>query len=279
MNEIPSDVVQADVARALAEDVGSGDITAALLRESATAEARIITRDDGVLCGRPWAEETLRAVDERISSDWLCRDGDAIVAGQTLVMLTGPARGLLTAERTVMNFLQSLSGTATVSRRYAQAVAGSGATILDTRKTIPGLRLAQKYAVRCGGCENHRMGLFDAFLIKENHILACGGIPAAVARARDTAPDRPVEVEVENLEELEEAIRAGADRVMLDNFDLPGLAAAVRLTDGRLELEASGNMTLERLPEVAATGVNYISVGSLTKDVSALDLSMRLSDT
>ncbi len=273
---VPHEQVQQDVARALAEDLGSGDITAELLPADGRGEGCVITREDGVICGIPWATEVFAAVDERIEVQWQVRDGETVSAGQTLVNLDGPSRAMLTAERCALNFLQTLSGTATVSRRYADLVAGTGVRLLDTRKTIPGLRLAQKYAVRCGGCHNHRIGLFDAYLIKENHILACGGIHAAVLRARDIAPEKPVEVEVESMDELAQAIDAGCDRVMLDNFDLEAMASAVRFSAGRVELEASGNITLETLRPIAETGVDFISVGALTKHCQALDLSMRL---
>jgi len=272
----PHRSISANVEAALAEDVGGGDITADLLPESGAAEARIITREDGVLCGRPWVDTVFRSVDDRLTLDWAVNDGEAIAAGDTLFEVRGPARGMLTAERTALNFLQTLSGTATRCHHYASLVSGTGVRLLDTRKTLPGLREAQKYAVRCGGCFNHRMGLYDAFLIKENHILACGGIHSAVLRARDAAPGKAVEVEVESLDELHEALDAACDRVMLDNFDLEALREAVRITSGRLELEASGNVTEATLADIAATGVDFISIGALTKDCKALDLSMRL---
>ena len=256
--------------------MGSGDITAALVDATATASGQLISRDDGVLCGRPWAEAVFRTVDARCQLSWDAADGDRISAGQHLLTVTGPARALLTAERTALNFLQTLSGTATRARHYADLVAGTAVKLLDTRKTIPGLRLAQKYAVTCGGCQNHRIGLFDAFLIKENHIAACGSIAAAVAAARALAPDKPVEVEVESAEELGEALAAQVDRIMLDNFGLAALREAVVATAGRAELEASGNVTEASLPAIAATGVDYVSIGALTKDFRALDLSLRL---
>lgn len=271
----PAAVAQ-NVRAALAEDVGGGDITAALIGSDERATGRVITREDGVLCGRPWVDEVFAQLDRGIRLVWQHEDGDAIRANDTLFTFAGPAAALLTGERTALNFLQLLSGTASVCRRYADRVAGTGVRLLDTRKTVPGLRVAQKYAVRCGGCYNHRMGLYDAFLIKENHIAACGGIAAAVAAARRHAPDRPVEVEVEDMAELAQALAAGADRIMLDNFDLATLAEAVRLTAGRAELEASGNVTEETLLPIAASGVDYISIGALTKDCRALDLSMRL---
>jgi len=269
-------VVVENVRAALSEDVGSGDITAELLPEALVAEARIITRENGVLCGRAWVECVFREIDDRITVTWEAEDGDRLEAGATLCTVTGPARGLLTGERTALNFLQTLSGTASRCRAYADLVAGTGVRLLDTRKTLPGLREAQKYAVRCGACFNHRMGLFDAYLIKENHIFACGGIHSAVLRARENAPGKAVEVEVENLDELREAIDAAADRVMLDNFTLRAMRDAVAITDGRVELEASGNVTDETLVPIAETGVDFISIGALTKDCKALDLSMRL---
>lgn len=265
-----------NVRAALAEDVGSGDITAALIPASAQATARVITRENGVLCGRAWVDQVFKEVDPRITLEWHAHDGDVIIADQSLFTVTGPARGLLTAERAALNFLQLLSGTATSCHRYASQVADTGVRLLDTRKTIPGLRLAQKYAVTCGGCYNHRMGLYDAFLIKENHIHAAGGIAEAVQAARDHAPDKPVEVEVENLEELEQALLSNCDRVMLDNFSLEHMAAAVKLNAGRAELEASGNVTEHTLRPIAKTGVDFISIGALTKDCRAMDLSMRL---
>jgi len=268
--------VELDVATALAEDMGAGDITAELVPEEELGEARVITREAGTLCGAPWAEAVFRQVDDRIECQWHFEDGARMPAGAEFLRLRGPVRGLLTAERTALNFLQTLSGTATRCSQYRDAIEGTPVRLLDTRKTLPGLRVAQKYAVRCGGCHNHRLGLFDAFLIKENHILGCGSIQAAVLRARESAPDKPVEVEVENLDELAQAMDAGCDRVMLDNFELPTLREAVRIAGGRVELEASGNVTLETLRSIAETGVDFISVGALTKDFKALDLSMRL---
>ncbi len=269
-------VITANVRAALQEDVGTGDITAQLIAAETTARARVITREDGVLCGQPWVNEVFAQLDDRVQIEWQHDDGDAVAANATLFTLQGPARRLLTGERSALNFLQLLSGTATRARHYVDLIADSDTKLLDTRKTLPGLRLAQKYAVRCGGCHNHRVGLFDAFLIKENHIRACGGIAAAVATAQAQAPGKPVEVEVESLDELEQAIAAGCDRVMLDNFTLDDLRTAAQLTQGRLELEASGNVTEETLPAIAATGVDYISIGALTKHCRALDLSMRL---
>lgn len=276
LERVPQSIVLANVDAALDEDVGSGDITAELLRENHEAEARIITREAGILCGEHWAEAVFQRVDDRIAVDWARRDGDQLEPDDTILKLRGPARGLLTAERTVLNFLQTLSGTASRCHEYASLVADTGVKLLDTRKTIPGLRDAQKYAVRCGGCYNHRMGLYDAYLIKENHILACGGIHAAVIAARENAPGKPVEVEVENLDELAQAIDAGCERVMLDNFDLEALREAVAMNNSRLELEASGNVNLNTLRPIAQTGVDFISIGALTKDCQSLDLSMRL---
>jgi nicotinate-nucleotide pyrophosphorylase (carboxylating) len=270
------DLVLSNVQAALAEDIGSGDITAALIPPDARATARIITREDGILCGRAWVDRVFAEVDPAIEIEWQVADGARISAGESLFTASGPARGLLTAERCALNFLQLLSGTATLCRGYADLVADTGVKLLDTRKTIPGLRIAQKYAVSCGGCYNHRIGLYDAFLIKENHISACGGIAAAVKTARAYAPDKPVEVEVENLGELEQALTAACDRIMLDNFSLEQMVAAVELNGGRAELEASGNITTATLRPVAHTGVDYISIGALTKDCKALDLSMRL---
>ena len=273
--EPDADTVKRNVAAALAEDVGSGDVSADLIDETAQTRARIVTREPGVFCGRGWAEETCRQVDPAIRLDWRVDDGAQIETDDVLVDLEGPACGLLTAERTVLNFLQLLSGTATRTRRFVDAVVGTGTVILDTRKTLPGLRVAQKYAVRIGGGQNHRMGLFDALLLKENHIAAAGGVSAAVCQARQRHPDLPVEVEVEDPGQLAEAIAAGADRILLDNFAIGDLHPAVATTAGRVPLEASGGITLDNVAEVARTGVDYISVGELTKEVTPLDLSMR----
>ncbi|MEH6585394.1 MAG: carboxylating nicotinate-nucleotide diphosphorylase [Halioglobus sp.] len=268
--------ISANVQAALSEDVGDGDITAQLIPASAQANGRVITREPGVMCGRAWVDAVFNAVDPNISLDWLKNDGELLAADDVLFSFSGPARGLLTGERAALNFLQLLSGTASICHRYAALVAGTGVKLLDTRKTIPGLRIAQKYAVNCGGCHNHRVGLYDAFLIKENHISACGGIAQAVQTARKNAPEKPVEVEVESLAELEKALFAGADRVMLDNFSLDDMRSAVAITAGRAQLEASGNVTDKTLRPIAETGVDYISIGALTKDCKALDLSMRL---
>ncbi|HRE53715.1 MAG TPA: carboxylating nicotinate-nucleotide diphosphorylase [Candidatus Competibacter sp.] len=263
------------VATALAEDIGGGDLTAALIPETAEAEATVISREPAVLCGTAWFDAVFRQLDSRVAVGWRAADGDRVEPDQLLCLLRGPARSLLTGERTALNFLQALSGTATLARQFADTVAGTGATILDTRKTIPGLRLAQKYAVRCGGCQNHRIGLFDAVLIKENHIMAAGSITEAIRTARRLHPGVKLEVEVENLAQLEEALSAGPDIVMLDNFDLATMAEAVRLTAKRVKLEASGNVNFTTVRRIAETGVDYISIGGLTKDVRAVDLSMR----
>ena len=264
-----------NVALALAEDVGSGDLTAALIPEHAQAEATVVSREVAILCGTTWFDAVFRQLDPGIAIDWRAADGDRVESEQLLCTLRGPARPLLTGERTALNFLQLLSGTATLARRYADAVSGTKAVILDTRKTLPGLRLAQKYAVRCGGCRNHRIGLFDAVLIKVNHIMAAGSIGNAIATARRLHPGVTVEVEVENRAELEEALVARPDIVMLDNFDLAAMAEAVRIVDGRVKLEASGNVNFDTVRGIAETGVDYISIGGLTKDVRAIDLSMR----
>ena len=268
-----------NVRDALAEDIGSGDITAALIPAEQPAIASVISREEGIVCGRDWVTEVFQQLDERVEITWHVKDGEQVIPDRLLFELQGPARSLLTGERAALNFLQLLSGIATRCHQYVHAVEGRGVALLDTRKTIPGLRLAQKYAARCGGCQNHRLGLYDAFLIKENHIEACGGIPEAVATARLHVPDAPVEVEVETLEQLALALDAKADRIMLDNFSLEDMRQAVRHTNGRAELEASGGITLDRLVAVADTGVNFVSLGTLTKDVKALDLSMRLQQT
>ena len=273
--EPDADTVKRNVAVALAEDVGSGDVSADLIDEEAHVRARIVTREPGVFCGRAWAEETCRQIDRGIRLDWHVDDGARIENDDALVDLEGPARGLLTAERTVLNFLQLLSGTATRTRRFVDAVVGTEIVILDTRKTLPGLRVAQKYAVRVGGGQNHRMGLFDALLLKENHIAAAGGVAAAVWQARCRYPDLPVELEVEDQHELADAIAAGVERILLDNFSIGDLRAAVATTAGRVPLEASGGINLDNVAEVARTGVEYVSVGELTKNVTPLDLSMR----
>jgi nicotinate-nucleotide pyrophosphorylase (carboxylating) len=271
---LPDDL-PATVSNALREDVGSGDITAMLVPADTLATAIVFAREAAVLCGIAWVNEVMRQVDPDIRCHWHGQDGDRITADTRLVTLQGRARSLLTAERCALNFLQTLSGTATLCRQYADLVAHTPVRLLDTRKTIPGLRTAQKYAVAVGGCHNHRMGLYDAFLIKENHISACGSIAAAVTAARRLFADRPVEVEVESLDELDQALTARADIIMLDNFTLPLLQQAVTRTAGRARLEASGGIHHATLVSVAETGVDYISIGALTKDCRAIDLSMR----
>lgn len=274
-----SDALQRDITAtvrfALAEDIGSGDITAQLIPANHTATARIITRETAVICGVNWVNEVFQQIDNSVTVTWHVTDGDSVAADSVLFELTGPARSLLTGERTALNFLQLLSGTATICKHYSDLVAHTNVRLLDTRKTIPGLRTAQKFAVTCGGCHNHRIGLYDAFLIKENHIAACGGIAAAIAAARDIAPLKPVEVEVENLNELDIALQGDADIIMLDNFSLDDMREGVAITDGRAKLEASGNVSTQTLAAIAETGVDFISIGALTKHAQAIDLSMR----
>jgi nicotinate-nucleotide pyrophosphorylase (carboxylating) len=263
------------VCEALSEDIGTGDITAALIPEIEMATATVISREAAVLCGMAWFNAVFAELDTGITVNWLTRDGDTIQIGQSLCTLHGPAAHILTGERTALNFLQTLSGTATLARRYADAVDGLAVKVLDTRKTIPGLRQAQKYAVRVGGCHNHRMGLFDGILIKENHIVSAGSIERAVHTARETSPGLPVEVEVENERQITDALAAGADILLLDNFTTAALFKAVQMVDGRARLEVSGGVTLENIRDIAQTGVDYISVGALTKNLHAIDLSMR----
>ncbi len=260
----------------LDEDIGSGDVTALIIPEESQAVATIITRQGMVLCGQAWVSAVFKSLDETIAIEWLVKEGEWVDAGSQLCILSGNTRGLLTGERTALNLLQTLSAVATESRQYARAVAGTTCQILDTRKTLPGLRLAQKYAVKCGGCLNHRVGLYDGILIKENHIVAAGSITAAVSRAR-VISSVLVEVEVENQHELREAVDARPDRIMLDNFSLEDMRGAVEWVAGRVPLEASGDVTLEGITTIARTGVDFISVGALTKNVSAVDLSMRVS--
>jgi len=274
--QLPSaQIIRQDVARALEEDIGTGDLSALLVPEEAQAEARVITREHMHLAGSPWFDEVFDQVDPRIEVHWAARDGDHLAPGALLCTLRGPARGILSGERAGLNFIQTLSATATRTHKFVRAVHGTRARILDTRKTLPGLRQAQKYAVTCGGGWNHRMGLYDAILIKENHIAAAGGITPAVVHARHQSPGVLIEVEVETMEQLEEALMAGVPRILLDNFDLEQLRAAVSLTAGRAELEASGGVNLETVRAIAETGVDFISIGSLTKDIQAIDLSMR----
>ncbi len=276
---LPPDLEQ-QVARAIAEDVGNGDLTASLIPADRTARATVISREDAVLSGRAWFDEVFRQLDSSIVVKWSAAEADRVKGGQTLCELAGPARSILTGERTALNFLQTLSATATATRRHVDQIAGTRTRVLDTRKTIPGLRLAQKYAVLCGGGVNHRIGLFDAILVKENHIAAAGSIAAAVAHARKAAGKAIVEVEVENLDELRQALATDIDRVLLDNFSLDLLRQAVALTrssSSRVELEASGNVSLETIRSIAETGVDYVSVGGLTKHVQAVDLSMRFT--
>jgi nicotinate-nucleotide pyrophosphorylase (carboxylating) len=269
-------LIAADVRRALAEDLGTGDATADLLPADATAQAYVITREAAVLCGQAWFEACFRELDAGVAITWHAADGDRLEAGQTFVEIRGNARALVSAERCALNFVQTLSATATVTAAHVAAVAGTRTRILDTRKTLPGLRVAQKYAVRCGGGSNHRIGLFDAMLIKENHIAAAGSLTAAVCAARAFHPQLLLEVEVENFAELGEALAAGVDRVMLDEFADADLDRAVAEVDGRAEIEVSGGVDLSRLKTIAASGVDFISVGALTKHVRAIDLSMRV---
>jgi nicotinate-nucleotide pyrophosphorylase (carboxylating) len=260
----------------LAEDVGAGDLSAAVIPPEITAEAHVISRQPAILCGRPWFDEVFTQLDGGVMVDWQVQEGQPLTTGKILCEMRGPARAILTGERTALNFLQFLSATATRARCFVEAVRGTGAVILDTRKTLPGLRAAQKYAVSCGEASNHRMGLFDAIIIKDNHIAVAGSLTEAVCSARARHPDINIEVEVERLDQIEEALAAGADIILLDNFDLDGLKAAVVLNDHRARLEASGGITLQNVRAIGETGVDYISIGSLTKDIAAIDLSMRI---
>ena len=269
----PVDIVKL-VTFCLQEDIGTGDITAELIPIDKTISAKLISKDNGIFCGRPWADEVFQQVDRSLTVKWNIEEGVKLSPNQTLAQIAGSARGILTAERTVLNFLQTLSAVSTMSQHYASLVKHTSVKLLDTRKTLPSLRSAQKYAVRIGGCFNHRMGLFDAFLIKENHIVACGGIDAAVSKAKALCPNKPVEIEVQNLNELELAISAEADIVMLDNFECNNILKAVKLNDGRLKLEASGGIEADMLVSIAETGVDYISLGALTKNCQATDLSL-----
>lgn len=276
MSDVPlQTIIHDDVARALTEDIGSGDITATLIPESQQSSATVISREPATLAGADWFNNVFKQLDESISIEWLVIDGDTVKPNQVLCNLTGPSRTLLSGERAALNFLQTLSATATVAKQYAALVAGTKTKILDTRKTIPGLRRAQKYAVTCGGCHNHRLGLYDAYLIKENHIAAAGSITNAVSTARRLNNDAKIEVEVETMAELREALIANADILLLDNFDLTMLREAVSLNNGQALLEASGNVILDTVKDIAGTGVDFISTGELTKHVRAIDLSMR----
>jgi len=275
---VSQSLIAQQVAAALAEDLGAGDVTAALVPAAQQVRAQILAREPAILCGTDWADATFRQLDPAIRLEWLARDGERILDDMPVLKIAGPARPILTGERTALNFLQTLSATATAASRYVEAVAGTGARILDTRKTVPGLRLAQKYAARCGGAQNHRLGLYDMVLIKENHIIAAGSIATAIATARRTSPGIPVEVEVETLTEFDQALTAGADTIMLDELTLDDMRIAVernRARGSKARLEASGSVTLATVRDVALTGVDYISIGAITKHVQAVDLSMR----
>lgn len=275
INPIPAEFIQSQVKLALLEDVGQQDLTADLIPETTQAKARLICRENGVLCGSDWFASVFAQLDPAIEIDWQKHDGDPLLANDVICEMTGSARHILTGERTAMNFMQTLSATASLTRLYADALAGLPVALLDTRKTLPGYRMAQKYAVRCGGGVNHRFGLFDAILIKENHIQAAGSIAASVKQARTLHPTVSVEIEVENLDELQQALDAQADIILLDNFSLSDLSQAVAINQGRTKLEASGGITLANIRQLAETGVDRISVGALTKDIQALDLSLR----
>lgn len=276
MNLDLSNAISENVKQALNEDIGSGDITAQLIDKDTFAKARVITREQAVICGIDWVTKVFEELSADLKITWHAKDGDILEANSEIFSLEGPARAILTGERAALNFLQTLSGTATISHAYSKQVAHTQVKLLDTRKTLPGLRVAQKYAVKCGGCFNHRIGLYDAFLIKENHIMATGGIINAIERARDIAPGKPVEIEVESINEFKLALEAKADIIMLDNFSLDNLKLAVKLNEGRSKLEASGGITSETLVPIAETGVDFISIGALTKDCKSIDLSMRI---
>ena len=275
VNEAFFNEVRRNVQAAIVEDVGAGDINAALISKEQIATAHLITRTAGVFCGQPWADETCQQIDTSITIEWLVHDGQSVTPGDALLVAHGPARSLLTCERIMLNFIQLLSGTATAARQYVEAISETSAKILDTRKTVPGLRIAQKYAVAVAGAKNHRMGLFDAYLIKENHIAAAGGITESVNAARRQNPHIKIEIEVETISQLLEAIEAGVDMALLDNFSMEELREAVTLSDGDIPLEASGGITLENVVSIAQTGVNYISVGEITKNIEPMDLSLR----
>ena len=278
IGKVPLEIIARQVSAALAEDVGGGDVTAALVPAAQQVRASVVAREPAILCGTAWADATFRQLDPAIRIEWQARDGERILPDMTVLRVIGFARPILTGERTALNFLQTLSATATTASRYVEAVAGTGCRILDTRKTLPGLRLAQKYAARCGGAQNHRMGLYDLVLLKENHIIAAGSIATAISTARANSPAVPIEVEVESLGEFDQALAAGADIIMLDELTLDDMRVAVernRARGGKTRLEASGSVTLKTVREIALTGVDYISVGSITKHVQAIDLSMR----
>jgi len=270
--------VRKNVVAAIEEDLGSGDVTASLIQETTHISAKVTSREEAIFCGKLWVAETVKQMSDQVSVTWHVQDGDWLKKDQLLFSLEGPAKPILSAERTILNFCQLLSGTATKAYRYSQLLGNSKVQILDTRKTIPGLRIAQKYAVECGGCKNHRIGLFDAFLIKENHIISCGGIAEAIRLAKAKHTDLEIEVEVENLEELDEAIRAGADIALIDNFNVVKTKKAVEIAKGKIKLEASGGISLTSLTEIADSGVDYISIGDLTKEVIPVDLSMRFEE-
>jgi len=279
--QIAHETIAEQVRLALIEDVGSedicsGDVTANLIDERQESNAKVITRESGVLCGQSWFDETFKQVNPDIEIQWQVEEGASISEGQALCMITGPTRSLLTAERTALNFLQTLSSTASITKQYVDRLEGTGVQILDTRKTIPGLRLAQKYAVQCGGGMNHRIGLYDMILIKENHVRSCGSITAAMQKAQAVSTGIEIEIEVENLEELDDALTAGAKRILLDNFSIDNLKQAVNINQQRAKLEVSGNVTLENIRDYALTGIDYISSGAITKNVRAIDLSMQI---
>lgn len=275
--QLPHSYIEESVHLALSEDIGREDVTGKLIDKNEFSFASVIVRENAIICGIDWFEEVFAQLDSSIHIEWDVDDGDPVQTGQQLCSLSGSTRALLSGERAALNFLQTLSATATTTRTYVDAIAGTTAKVLDTRKTIPGLRLAQKYAVHCGGGHNHRIGLYDAILIKENHIMAAGSIAEAVAAARFHSPELSVEVEVENLDELQQALEAKVERIMLDNFELNLLKQAVDLAKGQCELEASGNVNLDTILPIAQSGVDFISIGAITKDIKAIDLSMRFS--
>lgn len=276
--DLPDDLIE-QVQKALIEDVGKGDVTAALIPRGKESVAKVIARESAVICGQPWFDAVFEQLDPFVKVEWHIDEGEFVTTDRVLCTIRGPSRSLLTGERTALNFLQTLSGTATRARKYAQAVQGTDCTVLDTRKTIPGLRNAQKYATRIGGCGNHRLGLYDAILIKENHIMAAGSIAKAVEKAKELGTGLTIEVEVENLDEFRQALEAEADIIMLDELSLQDMRAAVTINDGRVKLEASGNVDLTTIRAIAETGVDYISTGSITKHLTAVDLSMRFGES